>query len=348
MSTINSAMRGLPCKMKTLVARMRKVSLCILVYLIWEERNKRTFDDKSTSLALPFGSLKSCSTWFSTFMRRIIPSLMLLGNFSSGCVLCLVGLVVVAARSYEYSMILHLLMGEGNGYFNCLPNQVYFQLWNGCCSSAWHMQSTYHVLTASFSLWVEEYASNWLSFAFWSWIGFASVPSCTWPSLLDFSVSGCWRCPWFFVLSACLTPVSYAWLLLSILVFIAAFCSAWPCMACWGWGLLPVQVLLVKLFLVLRLPLYPVFSFVLGWEPYLGSSHNHWCIRLKGACSLFDIPITEFAGSPAMYIYIFLSLIHLHFDKKKDWDLIPESRNSSDWSVTQWKRASRHQHYWNE
>jgi hypothetical protein len=62
MSTINSAMRGLPCKMKTLVARMRKVSLCILVYLIWEERNKRTFDDKSTSLALPFGSLKSCST----------------------------------------------------------------------------------------------------------------------------------------------------------------------------------------------------------------------------------------------------------------------------------------------
>jgi len=73
---------------------------------------------------------------------------------------------VVAARSYEYSMILHLLMGERNGYFNCLPNQVYFQLWNGCCSSAWHMQSTYHALTTSFSLWVEEYASNWLSFAF--------------------------------------------------------------------------------------------------------------------------------------------------------------------------------------
>jgi hypothetical protein len=34
MSTLNSAMRGLPCKMKTLVAKVRRVSLCILVYLI--------------------------------------------------------------------------------------------------------------------------------------------------------------------------------------------------------------------------------------------------------------------------------------------------------------------------
>ena len=54
MSTLKSAVRGLRCKRKTLEARKRRVSLYILVYLIWEERNKRIFYDKSTSLALIF------------------------------------------------------------------------------------------------------------------------------------------------------------------------------------------------------------------------------------------------------------------------------------------------------
>jgi len=54
MSTLNSAVRGLPSKKKNLKARMRRVSLCVLVYLIWEERNKRIFDDESTSPTLLF------------------------------------------------------------------------------------------------------------------------------------------------------------------------------------------------------------------------------------------------------------------------------------------------------
>ena len=54
MPTLKRAVRGLPCKKKNLEARMRRVSLCVLVYLIWEERNKRIFDDKSTSSALLF------------------------------------------------------------------------------------------------------------------------------------------------------------------------------------------------------------------------------------------------------------------------------------------------------
>lgn len=58
MSTLNSAVRGLPCQRKTLVAKMRRVSLCILVYLIWEERNKIIFYDKSTSPALLFQKFK--------------------------------------------------------------------------------------------------------------------------------------------------------------------------------------------------------------------------------------------------------------------------------------------------
>ena len=47
MLTINSALRGLYPKRSNLVSRMRRVSLGITVYLIWEERNKRVFDVKS-------------------------------------------------------------------------------------------------------------------------------------------------------------------------------------------------------------------------------------------------------------------------------------------------------------
>jgi hypothetical protein len=37
-----------------------------------------------------------------------------------------------------------------------------------------------------------------------------------------------------------------------------------------------------------------------------------------------------------------------HATYNQDWDMILESRNRSDRSVTQWKPAPRHQHYWNE
>ena len=49
-------------------------------------------------------------------------------------------------------------------------------------------------------------------------------------------------------------------------------------------------------------------------------------------------------------LQLFLIYTILTFDKKKkkDWDLILESRNRSDRSVTQWKSVPRHQHYWNE
>ncbi|KAJ6970406.1 hypothetical protein NC653_034866 [Populus alba x Populus x berolinensis] len=40
MSTLNIAVLGLPSKNKNYEARMRRVSFCVLVYLIWEERNK--------------------------------------------------------------------------------------------------------------------------------------------------------------------------------------------------------------------------------------------------------------------------------------------------------------------
>jgi hypothetical protein len=45
MATLNSATRGLSTRKKNLEARMRRVSLSITVYLIWEERNKRIFDN---------------------------------------------------------------------------------------------------------------------------------------------------------------------------------------------------------------------------------------------------------------------------------------------------------------
>jgi hypothetical protein len=45
MFTLNNAVRGLNLKWKSVVARMRRVSLNIVVYLIWEQRNRRVFEN---------------------------------------------------------------------------------------------------------------------------------------------------------------------------------------------------------------------------------------------------------------------------------------------------------------
>jgi hypothetical protein len=50
MMTLTSAIRGLNSGGNNLEARMRRVSLGLTVYLIWEERNKRIFDGKNTSV----------------------------------------------------------------------------------------------------------------------------------------------------------------------------------------------------------------------------------------------------------------------------------------------------------
>jgi hypothetical protein len=54
MTTLKSAVRGLSTRKKNLEARMRRVSLSMIVYLIWEERNKRIFEGKSVLPALVF------------------------------------------------------------------------------------------------------------------------------------------------------------------------------------------------------------------------------------------------------------------------------------------------------
>ena len=45
MSTLNSDLKGLTTRKQALEARMKRVSLGIVVYLIWEEKNKRIFDN---------------------------------------------------------------------------------------------------------------------------------------------------------------------------------------------------------------------------------------------------------------------------------------------------------------
>jgi hypothetical protein len=50
MMTLTSAIRGLNSGGNNLEARMRRVSLGLTVYLIWEERNKRIFYGKNTSV----------------------------------------------------------------------------------------------------------------------------------------------------------------------------------------------------------------------------------------------------------------------------------------------------------
>lgn len=54
MATFKSAVRGLSSRKKNLEARMQRASLNIMVYLIWEERNKRIFEGKCTLPTLVF------------------------------------------------------------------------------------------------------------------------------------------------------------------------------------------------------------------------------------------------------------------------------------------------------
>jgi hypothetical protein len=54
MATLKSAVRGLTSRKKNLEARMCRASLSLIVYLIWEERNKRIFEGKSTLPDLVF------------------------------------------------------------------------------------------------------------------------------------------------------------------------------------------------------------------------------------------------------------------------------------------------------
>jgi hypothetical protein len=58
MLTFNSAIRGLNSRRNNLDARMRRVFLGITIYLIWEERNKRIFEDKSLGIDAVFRRLK--------------------------------------------------------------------------------------------------------------------------------------------------------------------------------------------------------------------------------------------------------------------------------------------------
>jgi hypothetical protein len=54
MSTINSAIYGLPSSRSNTASRMRRVSLGILIYLIWEERNKRVFNSSCNPVFFVF------------------------------------------------------------------------------------------------------------------------------------------------------------------------------------------------------------------------------------------------------------------------------------------------------
>jgi hypothetical protein len=54
MATLNSAIKGLTSNKKGLQLRMRRVSPALVVYLIWEERNRRVFDNIDKSINLIF------------------------------------------------------------------------------------------------------------------------------------------------------------------------------------------------------------------------------------------------------------------------------------------------------
>ncbi|KAI9391201.1 hypothetical protein POPTR_007G061250v4 [Populus trichocarpa] len=54
MLTLNNAIRGLHTQRCNIESLMKRVSLAITVYLIWEERNKRVFDGKTRGVDTVF------------------------------------------------------------------------------------------------------------------------------------------------------------------------------------------------------------------------------------------------------------------------------------------------------
>ena len=58
MSSLTSAIRDLISKRNKMEHKMRRASLGILVYLIWEEKNKRLFDNSYTSVEKVFRRLQ--------------------------------------------------------------------------------------------------------------------------------------------------------------------------------------------------------------------------------------------------------------------------------------------------
>ncbi|KAI5581134.1 hypothetical protein BDE02_08G201100 [Populus trichocarpa] len=58
MRTLHNALRGLHPKKKSMEARMRRVLLGIVVYLIWEERNQRVFERKTRGVNITFKRLQ--------------------------------------------------------------------------------------------------------------------------------------------------------------------------------------------------------------------------------------------------------------------------------------------------
>jgi len=72
MSTINIAIWGLHYTGNNTVGRMRRVSLGILICLIWEEQNKRIFYNTCNFVSFFFVNSRLCSSWFCISMKKTI------------------------------------------------------------------------------------------------------------------------------------------------------------------------------------------------------------------------------------------------------------------------------------
>ncbi|KAL9347268.1 hypothetical protein Peur_058634 [Populus x canadensis] len=75
MTTINSAVWGLYLKGKTAVTRMKKVSLSIVVYLIWEERNRKVFKNSCSLVEPIFRRFQVLFHMILRFHQRDLPIL---------------------------------------------------------------------------------------------------------------------------------------------------------------------------------------------------------------------------------------------------------------------------------
>jgi hypothetical protein len=154
MSTINSVVRGLHLKGKIAVTRMKKVSLSIVVYLIWEERNIRVFENSCSLVESIFQRFQVLfhmilhfykQNHLRTNFRWLVWWLLWLSSFVESCfplVWCtcdVLHLLFAADASSEVSLLIcmlspffgfwsdHQLVLRANGFFWC-PIVIFFAL----------------------------------------------------------------------------------------------------------------------------------------------------------------------------------------------------------------------------
>jgi len=190
MSSLSSALWGLCRGGNNMVGRMRRVSLGILVYIIWEERNKRIFDSSSTPIAslfkfqtLFFHCFSFPRAWSFLSPLWLMSFLVVFASLCFGCADWVFIFICLSLLSSAVCILVDLI-GNGGCLLSCCPSRscpswdvfpMSSMAWSCClcfaCWSCWPYLFLHglHGLACDVTSIVDVFACDWLgSFFFFN------------------------------------------------------------------------------------------------------------------------------------------------------------------------------------